>query len=413
MLIFDNYSNNFVDEFTKSLYYDKINNMDIYLKRNEEKNIKGGYGFVYANEVYKVEGKEKNGSLVTVRSFDGKFIGKGYINFLSKILVRIFLYNENFSDEEVIARRIEDCKKFKESLGLGETYRAVYAEADLLPGLIVDKYADVLSVQFLTLGMDKRKDFIISCLVKTFSPSTIIERSDVSVREKEGLPLTKGIIYGKDIKSVIVTENDIKIKVDLIDGQKTGYFLDQKQNRFAIRRYCKDKTVLDCFTNAGGFALNAALAGAKMAYALDISQTAVDEVNFNASLNNFNNITAICCDVFEKLREYKAEGQKFDVIILDPPAFTKSSDNVTSALKGYKDINILAMKLLNKNGILVSSSCSHFVTNQMFLKMLEESSNEAGKIAKVLEMHSQACDHPYLLSAKETAYLKFFILQIS
>ena len=383
----------------------------VYLKKNEERSLKGGYGWVYANEVARTEGKTKNGSLVTVRSFDGRFIGMGYINFLSKILVRIFIYNETADEDAVIYDRIVKAARLRESLALGETYRAVYAEADMLPGLIVDKYGDCLSVQILTFGMEQK--FIVESLVKIFSPKTIVERSDVAVREKEGLPLIKGLLYGEDLRSVVVSENDIKINIDLIDGQKTGYFLDQKTNRFAIRRYVKDKVVLDCFSNAGGFALNAAFGGAKEVFALDISQVAVDEINRNAALNGFKNVTAIRCDVFEKLREYKAENVKFDVIILDPPAFAKSSDSVTGALKGYKDINILAMKLLNEGGILVSSSCSHFVSRAAFSDMLAQSAAEAGKTALVLEERMQCADHPFLLAAKETAYLKFFILKIN
>ena len=382
----------------------------VYLKKNEERNLKSGYGWVYANEVHRIEGKDKNGSLATVRSFDGKFIGKGYINHLSKILVRLFIYNDTEDENQVIYRRILSAENLRSYLSLGNAYRAVYAEADLLPGLIVDRYGDKLSVQFLTLGMENKKQFVVECLQKIYSPAAIIERSDVAVREKEGLPLIKGLLCGTETTSVI-DENGVKINVDLINGQKTGYFLDQKLNRYALRRYVKGKTVLDCFSNCGGFALNASFAGAKAVTALDISEIAVKDIESNAKLNGFDNVTAVRCDVFEKLREYKANGEKFDVIVLDPPAFAKSSDAVTSALKGYKDINILALKLLNDDGILVSSSCSHFVTQQAFLKMLSEAAAESGKIVRVLEEKMQCADHPYLLAAKETAYLKFFVLQ--
>jgi len=385
----------------------------VYLKKNEEKNLRGGYGWVYANEVAKIDGKDKNGSLVTVRSSDGRFIGKGYINYLSKILVRIFIFSDAEDDMAVIERRIRRAVAFRKSLDLGQAYRAVYAEADLLPGLIVDVYGESLSVQFLTLGMDNRKQFIVQILEDVFHPKSIIERSDVAVREKEGLKQVKGLLYGEEIFSVHIEENGIKIKVDLSDGQKTGYFLDQKSNRFAIRRYVKDKVVLDCFSNAGGFALNACAGGAKEVVALDISPVAISEIEHNAKLNGFENLSACQCDVFEKLREYKANGQKFDVIILDPPAFAKSSDSVSHALKGYKDINILAMKLLSDGGILVSSSCSHFVSRQAFQNMLAESAYQAGKAALVIEERMQSADHPFLLAAKETAYLKFVILTVN
>lgn len=384
----------------------------VILKKNEEKNLFSGYGFVYANEVYKIEGKDKNGSLATVRSFDGRFIGKGYINHLSKILVRIFIYNENDDEREVFLSRIKRAKTLRETVIKDDCYRAVYAEADLLPGLIVDRYANVLSVQFLTLGVDQRKDIIIECLKEVYSPRSIVERSDVAIRRKEGLEERKGVIFGEDISSVIVNENGLKMKIDLIDGQKTGYFLDQKKNRFSLRKYVKDKTVLDCFCNAGGFSLNAAVAGAKEVYALDISKTALKEVEENAKLNGIETVTTVEGDVFEKLREYKAEKRKFDVIILDPPAFTKDSSQVKAALKGYKDINILAMKLLRDEGILISSSCSHFVSENQFSKMLSECAKETGKCVQVLERRSQAEDHPVLISADGSAYLKFFVLRV-
>ena len=381
------------------------------LKKNEEKRILTGNGWVYANEVAKITGKDKNGSLATVVSSDGRFIGKGYINHLSKILVRIFIRDER-SDEEVIKERLVEAVNLRKRLGFSSCYRAVYAEADLLPGLIVDKYGEALSVQFLTLGMDLRKDFIVECLKEIFAPRAIIERSDVAVRQKEGLSLKKGVICGEDISRIETEENGLKLSIDLIDGQKTGYFLDQKENRFALRRYAKDKSVLDCFCNAGGFGLNAAAAGAKTVTFLDISPVALSEVNKNASLNGITNIQTIECDVFEKLREYKAEKKKFDLIVLDPPAFCKSGEDVAAALKGYKDINVLAMKLLNDDGILVSSSCSHFVTPTMFKRMLAESAASAGKRAKILEERGQSPDHPVLLGADESAYLKFVILSV-
>lgn len=381
------------------------------LKKNEEKRILTGNGWVYANEVASIAGKDKNGSLATVVSSDGRFIGKGYINHLSKILVRIFIRDER-SDEEVIKERLRKAVNLRKRLGFSSCYRAVYAEADLLPGLVVDKYGEALSVQFLTLGMDLRRDFIIDCLKEIFAPRAIIERSDVAVRQKEGLPLKKGVIFGEDISRIETEENGLKLSIDLIDGQKTGYFLDQKENRFALRRYAKGKCVLDCFCNAGGFGLNAAAAGAKTVTFLDISPVALSEVNKNAALNGITNIETVECDVFEKLREYKAEKKKFDLIVLDPPAFCKSGEDVAAALKGYKDINVLAMKLLNDDGILVSSSCSHFVTPTMFKRMLAESATSAGKRAKILEERGQSPDHPVLLGADESAYLKFVVLSV-
>ncbi|MBP5177766.1 MAG: class I SAM-dependent rRNA methyltransferase, partial [Clostridia bacterium] len=289
----------------------------VYLKQNEHKKIRGGFGWVYANEVYKIEGKDKNGSLATVRSFDGRFIGKGYINYLSKILVRIFIFNDE-DENTVIYQRILRAVNTRKQLSVGSCYRAVFAEADMLPGVIVDVYGDCVSLQILTLGAENKKSVIVDAIKDILSPRTIVERSDVAVREKEGLNKFKGVIYGEQVESTVVEENGLKIKVDLLNGQKTGYFLDQKFNRLAVRRYVKGKTVLDCFSNAGGFALNAAAAGAKSVTALDISPVAIEEINFNAKLNGLS-VEAVCCDVFDKLREYKAENRKFDVIILDPP----------------------------------------------------------------------------------------------
>lgn len=383
----------------------------VYLKKNEEKNLFGGYGFVYANEVYKIEGKDKNGSLAKVVSFDGRFIGKGYINHLSKILVRIFIYNDDCDEREVFRSRILAADGLRKTLVGGDNYRAVFGEADLLPGLVVDRYGDVLSVQFLTLGTDMRKQMIVDVLNEIYSPVSIVERSDVAVRKKEGLPETKGVIFGENKTETVIEENGIKMRVDLLNGQKTGYFLDQKFNRFSIRKYVRNKTVLDCFCNVGGFSMNAAKAGAEKVYALDISPVAIKEVEKNAELNGFTVITPILCDVFDKLRVFKTEKKRFGAIVLDPPAFCKDKGQVNSALKGYKDINVLAMKLLEPDGVLFSSSCSHFISTEQFKKMLVESAKESGKIFQITEIRSQGNDHPMLLCNDESSYLKFFILK--
>lgn len=385
---------------------------EVFLKKNEEKDFINGKTWVYANEVYKIEGKDKNGSLATVRSFDGKFIGKGYINHLSKILVRLFIFNDQLDTEELFLSRIKYADEMRKKYLDEQSYRVVFSENDYLPGLIVDKYNDVLSVQFLTLGMNLRKDVIVKCLVEYFNPRSIVERSDQEIRKKEGLEPFKGVIYGEKIETARILENGLQVEVSLLDGQKTGYFLDQKLNRLSVRRYAKDKVCLDCFCNAGGFALNLAGAGAKNVYALDISKQALKDVENNAKLNNLTNVETVECDVFEKLREYRRDGKTFDLIVLDPPAFCKSVNEVQNAYKGYKDVNILAMKLLNKGGILVSSSCTHFITQSTFRKMLSESSKNAGRKVKLLEERIQTLDHPSLLSEEESSYLKFFVLQV-
>ncbi len=384
----------------------------VYLKKGEEKRVKQGHSWVYANEVARIEGKDKNGSLASVYSFDGKFIGKGYINHLSKILVRIFIRDEYQSDDkDFYLNHIIDANQTRVNLGYDNCYRMVFAEADGLPALVVDKYDDILVCQFLSLGINMRKNLIVECLVELFAPRGIYERSDVAVRKKEGLEEQTGVLYGEVPDRVIIVENGIKMAVDVKGGQKTGYFLDQKENRYAARRYAKDKTVLDCFCNSGGFSLNCATV-AKEVTAVDISQSALDSVNENASLNGFDNVHTVCDDVFEALRKYKAENQKFGLVILDPPAFCKSASEIKDAIRGYKDINILGLKLVEKGGYLISSSCSHYMTFPLFEKMLVEAAKESGRIVRTMEIKSQAPDHPSLLCAEETQYLKFFVLQV-
>lgn len=382
------------------------------LKKNEEKRLLNGHPWVYANEVLKIEGKDAQGSIAKVCASDGRFIGYGYINHMSKIIVRILTRKDEVIDEDFFYNRIKSANDLRITLGYADNYRAVFGENDLLPGLIVDKYGDYLSVQFLTLGMEVRKQMIINILLKIFNPLGIYERSDVSVREKEGLPLKKGVIYGEFNPVVTIVENGIKMLVDLENGQKTGYFLDQKENRDNLKRYVKDKTVLDCFSNVGGFALNAAKNGAKEVLALDISEVATDYINKNAELNGFSNIQVCQADVFEKLREFRREGKKFDVIVLDPPAFTKSKDTVKEGYKGYKDINIQALKLLNKNGILITCSCSQHLTVNLFNDMLKESVSQAGVQAKMIEFRTQSRDHATLIGLDEGLYLKVAVLSI-
>ena len=384
----------------------------VYLKKGEEKRILNGHSWVYANEVAKIEGKDKNGSLALVFTHDGRFIGKGYINHLSKILVRIFIRDENQVDDKALyLERLKNADDFRKNLGYDNCYRMVFAEADDIPALIVDKYDEYLSVQFLSLGIDKMKKLIVECLIDLFAPKGIYERSDVAVRVKEGLTETKGVIYGEVPDRIIITENGLKMAVDVKNGQKTGYFLDQKENRYAARRYCKDSEVLDCFCNSGGFSLNCATV-AKSVTAVDVSRTALDSVEENASLNNLTNVRTLQGDVFEVLRNYRKENKVFDLVILDPPAFCKSASEVKDAYRGYKDINVLGMKLVRSGGFLISASCSHYMTLPLFEKMLAESAKESGRKVRQIEIKTQAPDHPALVNAEETSYLKFFVLQV-
>lgn len=383
---------------------------EIYLKKNEEKRIIAGHSWVYANEVARIENKDKNGSLATVFSNDGRYIGKGYINHASKILVRIFIRGDETDGEDLYLNRIKAAYDYRQKLGYKNCYRLVFAEADNLPALIIDKYNDVFVMQCLSLGIELRKTMICDCLVKLFAPSGIYERSDVAVRKKEGLEEVKQTLYGTVPDYVEICENGIKMLVDVKNGQKTGYFLDQKENRLAARKYCKGE-VLDCFCNSGGFSLNAAKS-AKCVTACDISELALKNVADNANLNGFTNIKTLCGDVFEVLRNFKKEKKTFDTVILDPPAFCKTADEVKDAYRGYKDINISAMKLVKSGGFLITCSCSHYMTLPLFEKMLIEAAKESGRTVRSVEIKTQAPDHPSLLCAEETQYLKFFVLQV-
>ena len=372
---------------------------EIYLKKNEEKRIVAGHSWVYANEVARIENKDKNGSLATVFASDGRYIGKGYINHASKILVRIFIRNDENDTKELYLKRIKAADEYRKKLGYDNCYRMVFAEADDLPALIVDRYGEVLVIQCLSLGIDMRKSMIVDCLNELFSPKGIYERSD-------------GLLCGEVDDYVEICENGIKMLVDVKNGQKTGYFLDQKENRYAVRRYCSGADeVLDCFCNSGGFSLNAAKT-AKHVTACDISPLALKNVRDNADLNAFKNIDTLCGDVFEVLRTFRQQKKKFDVVILDPPAFCKSADQIKDAYRGYRDINSTAMKIVASGGFLITCSCSHYMTMPLFEKMLIEAARQSGRTVRSVEVKTQAPDHPSLLCAEETQYLKFFVLHI-
>lgn len=381
------------------------------LKRNEEKKVLNGYPWIFANEVQKIEGKDKQGSVAEIKAFDGRYVGKGFINHHSKIIVRILTTKSEEINKDFFAEKIKIADEGRRELGYNDNYRAVFGESDNLPGLIVDKYGDKLSVQFLSLGMEVIKNDIVDILVKRFAPSAIYERSDVAIREKEGLPLKKGVIYGKDETQSVIVENGLKLIVDLENGQKTGYFLDQKENRDDLKFYVKDKTVLDCFCNEGGFSLCAKKYGAKEVTAIDISKTAIELVEKNAKLNDLEIKTRVA-DVFEALREYRKSGEKFGVIVLDPPAFTKTADTVKAGYKGYKDINANALKLVEKGGYLVTCSCSQHLTLPLFLQMIKESVFESGVRAKLVELRTQGKDHAVCIGYDESLYLKVAVIKV-
>ena len=328
-----------------------------------------------------------------------------------KILVRIFIRGDETDDRQFYLNRLRAAWDYRRKLGYENCCRVVFAEADNLPALIVDKYGDYLSVQCLSLGIDMRKAMITDCLVEIFRPRGIFERSDVALRKKEGLSEVKGVLYGEVPDIAEIEENGLKMLVDIKNGQKTGYFLDQKENRFAARRYAAGGEVLDCFCNSGGFSLNCATV-AKHVTACDISQAALDNVMRNARLNGLENIDTVCGDAFELLRFFRRSGRKFDLVILDPPAFCKSAAEVKDAYRGYKDINLQGMKLVGSGGFLITCSCSHYMTATLFERMLAEAAKESGRVVKSVEIKTQAPDHPSLLCADETHYLKFYVLNI-
>lgn len=383
----------------------------VILKKNEEKKILSGFPWVYANEVYKIEGKDSQGSVAEVRANDGRFVGYGFINHQSKLIVRMLTLKSEQVDAEFFKNRIITANNYRVELGYSDNYRVVFGESDYLPGLIVDKYGEALSVQFLCLGMEVRKQLIVDILVEIFKPKTIYERSDVSIRKNEGLEERKGLLYGENKTIVEIIENDIRMLVDLENGQKTGYFLDQKENRDNLKWYAKGKKVLDCFCNEGGFALNAKKYGASEVVAVDISQKAIDLVEQNAKLNGLD-IKCVTADVFEYLRQCRENGENFDVIILDPPAFTKTVDTVKEGYRGYKDINKKALKLVKNGGYLITCSCSQHLTLNLFMQMVKESVAESGVKAKLVELRMQGKDHAVTIGYDESLYLKVAVIKI-
>ena len=385
----------------------------IYLKPKEEIRIVQGHPWVYSNEIERIEGTIKSGDLAYVYSYKNQFIGKGYLNTSSKIFVRILSRDEQTEiDVPFFRNLIQKSNQSRIDLEYQNSYRVLFGEADGIPGFIVDKYGDYLSLQILSLGIDLRKEMFVKILVDLFHPKGIYERSDVPVRKKEGLDLFKGVVYGTVPETVLIRENELQMEVDIINGQKTGSFLDQQDNHNALKPYVKDKTVLDCFSHIGGFGLHAAYHHAKEVTCLDISEHAVLQIERNAKLNKLNNVKAVKADVFEQLRTYQLNQQKFDVVILDPPAFAKKVDDVKKAYQGYKDINLQALKIINDNGYLMSCSCSHYMTPALFLDMLMEASNDAKKITQMVEFRIQGKDHPALLGSDESLYLKCVVLRV-
>lgn len=385
--------------------------LNVILNKNEEIEKLEGFPWIFNNEINSFEGNIVNGEIVKVLTIDRKFVCYGFLNTNSKIMVRILSLNEDdIIDREFFKQRMKYAIDHRLKLGWNAT-RLIFSEADFLPGLVVDKYGDYLSVQFMSLGMDKIKSMIVELLVELTNCKGIYERSDMPVREKEGLEQVKGFLYNEFNPRVECEEDGIKFIVDIENGQKTGYFLDQKLNRDILRLYAKDAYVLDAFSNVGGFALHACKYEAKHVDACDISQRACDEIMNNAKLNGYTQLEAKCVDVFDYLRD-EGNKNKYDLIILDPPAFSKNKDTIKKAYRGYKEINMQAMKLIKSGGYLLTFSCSQHMTPDLFMQMVNEAAKDAKRTVQFLDFRIQSPDHPALLQSEDQLYLKCMILRV-
>ena len=389
------------------------------LKKGEGRTIKAGGAWIFDNEIDTVMGSFENGEIGVVHDFDGFPMGKGFINTNSKIRIRMLTRHvDQEIDRTFLQMRVKNAWEYRKTTVDTSSCRVIFGEADFLPGLVVDKYEDVLVVECLALGMEQFKETIVSLLKEELAKDGIkvrgvYERSDANERTIEGLPKVKGFIGEEFDTNVEIKENGVRYLVDVVNGQKTGFFLDQKYNRLAMQRICKGKKVLDCFTHTGSFALNAGIAGAKEVTGVDASELAVHQAEENAALNGLSGtVKFLCRDVFELLHELVEACENYDVVILDPPGFTKSRNSVKNAIKGYREINLRAMKLVKNGGFLATCSCSHFMTYELFTKTIGEAARSAHKRLRQVEFRTQSPDHPILWAADESYYLKFYIFQV-
>lgn len=388
--------------------------MKVQLKRKIANRVFLGHPWIFANEVDKIEGEPQPGDIVDVVYADGKFCGKGYFNQQSQIIVRILTRDKNaVVNDQFFLDGIRKCWEYRKKLGYTENCRLVFGEADGFPQLIIDKFNDYFVIQTLALGIDKWKPAIVKALETLFSPKGIFERNDVPVRELEGLPLQKGFLSGSFDTKIRINENGLLFNVDVENGQKTGYFLDQQDNRRAIRHIVKDAEVLGAFTYTGTFEIHAAHYGAKSVLGLDISQNAVDQANENARINELAKIVRFeAANAFDVLKQWGKEDKKWDVVMLDPPAFTKSRANLQKAITGYKEINLRGMKLVRPGGFLVTSSCTNLVSAELFLQIIEMAAKDARRKVRQVCYQTQSSDHPIIWSMENTQYLKFLIVEL-
>ena len=391
----------------------------VHIKKGEARSLKAGGMWIYDNEIESISGNFENGDMVEVVDFDGYFLGHGFINTRSKITVRVMSRKRDaVIDDDFIEMRVRNAWEYRKTTVDTGSCRLIFGEADFLPGIVVDKFSDVLVVESLALGIDRWKPVILEKLKKVLAEDGIAirgvyERSDAKVRLQEGMERFKGFIGEPFDTKVQIEENGVKYLVDVQDGQKTGFFLDQKYNRLAVQRLCRGAKVLDCFTHTGSFALNAGIAGAASVLGVDASELGVAQARENAELNGLSDrMQFLCADVFDLLPELERQGEKFDVVILDPPAFTKSRASVKNAVKGYREINMRGLKLVKDGGYLATCSCSHFMDPELFTKTIREAAASSHKRLRQVEYRTQAADHPILWAADSSYYLKFYIFQV-
>jgi len=386
----------------------------VVLKRTISSRVLGGHPWIYNNEVDSVTGEYADGDIVEVVTFDRKFLGRGYINSKSQIRVRVLTHRQSENiDDQFFYNRILKAWEYRKRLGYTENCRLVFGEADGLPQLIIDKFNNYFVIQTLALGIDRWKDVITSILVKLFNPLGIYERNDVPVRELEGMEQRKGPLYGEFDPKIVITENGLKFFVDLETGQKTGYFLDQQDNRKAIKNIVQGADVLGAFTYTGTFEIHAAHYGAKSVLGIDISENAVLQANRNAELNGYQDTCRFeALNAFDVLKQWGRDGRQYDVVMLDPPSFTKSREQVQKAVTGYKEINLRGMKLLKPGGFLVTSSCTNLVSPELFLSTISAAAKDARRQLRQVCFQAQSADHPIVLGWENTHYLKFLIVQV-
>lgn len=396
-----------------------MNDTAVTLKKGEGRSLKAGGLWIYDNEIDTIKGTFRNGDIVEVHDFDGYGMGRGFINQNSKIRVRMMTRDpEQQIDDAFLRKRVQAAWNYRKDTVDTSSCRIIFGEADFLPGIVIDKYEDVLVVESLALGIDRMKETIVTLLKNVLFADGIkirgvYERSDARERDKEGIPRVKGFIGNDFDTNVEIVENGVHYMVDVANGQKTGFFLDQKYNRLAVQKLCKGKRVLDCFTHMGTFALNAGIAGAREVIGLDISEFAVQQATENAKRNGLQDIVQFrCANVLDELPRLAAMGEQYDVVILDPPAFTKSKEATKNAIKGYREINRKGLQLVKDGGYFATCSCSHFMTQELFAKTIKEAAKSVHRRLRQVEFRTQAPDHPILWAADESYYLKFYIFQV-